>query len=66
MSEQILKNKLGNKIGSIKTHTDGKQELKSKLGNKLGIFDPKTNKTYNKLGNTIGSGNLLSTLLVDF
>lgn len=65
MSERILKNKLGNKIASIKTHPDGKQELKGKLGNKLGTFDPKTNKTYNKLGNTIGSGNLLTTLLVD-
>ena len=31
MTEQILKNKLGNKIGSIKIHADGKQELKSKL-----------------------------------
>jgi len=66
VSERILKNKLGNKIASIKTHPDGKQELKGKLGNKLGTFDPKTNKTYNKLGNTIGSGNLLTTLLVDF
>lgn len=65
MSERILKNKLGNKIASIKTHPDGKQELKGKLGNKLGTFDPKTNKTYNKLGNTIGSGNLLTTLLAD-
>ena len=65
MSERILKNKLGNKIASIKTHPDGKQELIGKLGNKLGTFDPKTNKTYNKLGNTIGSGNLLTTLLVD-
>ena len=52
---------LGNKIGSIKTHTDGKQELKSKIGNKLGTYDPKTNTTHNK----IGSGNLLTTLLID-
>lgn len=66
MSEQILKNKLGNKIGSIKTHADGKQEIRSKLGNKLGTYDPKRNETYNKLGNKIGSGNLLTTLLVDF
>ena len=66
MSEQILKNKMGNKIGSIKTHPDGKQELKSKLGNKLGTFDPKTNETRNKMGNKIGAGNLLTTLLVDF
>ena len=65
MSEHILRNKIGNKIGSIKTHTDGKQELRSKIGNKLGTYDPKTNTTHNKLGNKIGSGNLLTTLLVD-
>ncbi|MSP11110.1 MAG: hypothetical protein EXR14_05900 [Pelagibacteraceae bacterium] len=66
MSEQILKNKLGNKIGSIKNLSDGKLEIRDKLGNKLGTYDPKRNETYNKLGNKIGSGNLLTTLLVNF
>ena len=66
MPEQDLKNKLGNKIGSIKTNFDGKLVLYSKLGNKLGTYDPKKNETYNKLGNKIGSGNLLTTLLIDF
>ena len=56
---------LGNKIGSIKTHIDGKQELRSKIGNKLGTYNPKTNTTHNKIGNKIGSGNLLTTLLID-
>ena len=65
MSEHILKNKIGNKIGSIKTHTDGKQELRSKNGNKLGTYDPKWNRTLDKNGNTVGSGNLLTTLLID-
>ena len=65
MSEHILKNKIGNKIGSIKTHADGKQELRSKIGNKLGTYNPKTNTTHNKIGNKIGSGNLLTTLLID-
>jgi hypothetical protein len=51
MSEQILKDKL---------------EIRDKLGNKLGTYDSKRNETYNKLGNKIGSGNLLTTLLVNF
>jgi len=66
MSEQILKDKLGNKIGSIKNLSDGKLEIRDKLGNKLGTYDPKRNETYDKLNNKIGSGNLLTTLLVKF
>jgi hypothetical protein len=60
---EILKDRLGNKIGEIKTESGGKQVIYDRLGNRLGYYDPKANITYDRLGNKIGSGNLLTRLL---
>lgn len=57
---QILRDRLGNKIGEIKDEGN-KQFIFDKLGNRLGYFDGKY--TYDRLGNKIGQGNLLTTLL---
>ena len=57
---QVLKDKIGNKIGEIKEER-GRQVIFDKIGNRLGYYDGKY--TYDKIGNRIGSGNLLTTLL---
>jgi hypothetical protein len=59
---QVLKDKHGNKIGEIREQS-GRQVLYDKNGNRLGEYDPKSNVTKNKVGNRIGEGNLLVTLL---
>ena len=63
MADQILKDKRGVKIASISTAGNGIQTIKDKRGVKLGTYDPKSNKTKDKRGVSIGSGNLLTTLL---
>ena len=63
MAEQTLKDRNGNKIGSIEIRSDGIQIGRDKSGNKRGEFNPKTNITKDKNGNTFGQGNLLSVLI---
>ncbi len=62
MATEVLKDRLGRKIGEIRTN-GSKQEIYDKLGRKLGYYDGKY--TYDKLGRKVGSGNLLTTLLPD-
>ena len=62
MATQVLKDKLGNKIGEIRD-SGTIQTIHDKLGNKLGEYRTKQNTTHDKLGNKIGSGNLLTTFL---
>ena len=60
---QVLKDDHGNRIGEIREQS-GRQVLFDKIGNRLGEYDPKTNVTKNKIGNRVGQGNLLATLLM--
>ena len=62
MAGQILRDKVGSKIGEIREQ-GGKQVIYDKLGSKKGEYDPKTNVTKDKLGKKVGTGNLLTTLL---
>ena len=62
MATQVLKDKIGNKIGEIR-EANGKFAIYDKIGNKRGEYDPKTNVTKDKIGNKVGSGNLLTSLL---
>ncbi len=63
MSVQVLKDKRGFTLGKIATASNGVQTIKDKRGFKKGTYDPKTNKTKNTKGFSIGTGNLLTTLL---
>jgi hypothetical protein len=60
----VLKDKGGNKIGEIKTR-GSKQVLYDRHGSKLGEYDENTDITHDKHGRRVGTGNLLSSLLVD-
>ena len=62
MANQILRDKMGRKIGEIQ-ETNGKFVIRNANGSKKGEFDPKTNTTRDASGKKIGSGNLLITLL---
>ena len=62
MSNQILKDAKGYKIGEIK-ESNGKLEIFDSKGYKKGEYDPKSNTTKNNLGYKVGNGNLLTTLL---
>jgi hypothetical protein len=59
---EVLRDKHGNRVAEIQT-TGSKQVLRDKYGNRLGEYDAHTNRTVDKYGNPVGSGNLLLTLL---
>lgn len=63
MADQVLKDNKGHKIGTISTASNGIQTIKDEKGHKKGAYDPKTNKTKDEKGHTVGTGNLLTTLL---
>lgn len=63
MSVQVLKDKRGFTLGKIITASNGVQTIRDKKGSKKGTYDPRTDKTKDARGFSVGSGNLLSTLL---
>lgn len=63
MADQVLKDKKGYTIGKISTASNGVQTIKDARGYTKGSYDPKTNKTKDARGFTVGTGNLLTTLL---
>ena len=60
---QTLKNNLGVVLATITTASNGIQTIRDPLGVVLGSYDPKTNTTRNFLGQVVGTGNLLSSLI---
>ena len=65
MSQQILKDLMGNKIGTIETDSSGRMIGKDKMGNRVGEYDPKLNVTKDRMRNRVGVGNLLSSLITN-
>ena len=63
MADQVLRDKVGRTLGTIKTHPDGKLELKNKEGYTKGFYNPKKNETTDKEGRKVAGGNMLTTLL---
>lgn len=60
MDREILRDRLGHKIGEIRVEGN-RDVIYDHLGHKLGYYDGKY--TYDRLGHKIGSGNLLTMLL---
>lgn len=59
---QILRDREGRKLGEIREQGEFLR-IWDKEGRTQGYYNPKTNKTHDKDGRTVGSGNLLTTLL---
>jgi len=63
MSDQILKDRSGHKIGVIKEQ--GRLLVAYDAhGHKLGVFDPERDLTQDAHGRKVGSGNLLAALIL--
>jgi hypothetical protein len=62
--QEILKDRLGNRIGQIDTDSTGKMIGKDRLGNRVGEYDPKSDVTRDRLGNRVAAGNVLANLVV--
>jgi len=63
MATQDLRNQQGQTIAKIDTDSRGVMTIKTFTGKILGTYDPKSNITRNYLGQLIGTGNLLATLI---
>ena len=64
MSEQILRDRNGNPIGTMQTRPNGTVVGRDRSGNVVGEFDPKQNVTRDRNGNRVGDGNLVAALLM--
>lgn len=60
---ETLRDNLGRVIARITTDSRGVMTIKDDLGKVLGTYDPKTNQTRNFVGQVIGQGNLLTSLI---
>ena len=61
-SHEVLRHRHGNRIGKIEINGP-KRILRDKAGNRLGEYNSGDNWTRDILGNPIGQGDLLTTLL---
>ncbi len=59
---EVLRDRNGIRIAEIQT-TGSKQILRDKYGSRLGEYDAHTNRTVDRHGSLVGTGNLLTTLL---
>ena len=59
-----LYDKNGKIIGRMMQFQDASIKLYSRTGSYLGYYDPKEDKTYNRSGSFVGTGNLLATLII--
>ena len=64
MEKQTLKDAHHNIIGYLETHPDGKQTGKDASFRIKGYYDPKRNETKDSSFRVVGTGNLLSALIV--
>ncbi len=62
MEREILRDRRGMRIGEIEER-NGKLILRDAKGIRKGEYDPKSNKTRDARGMTVGEGNLLAMLL---
>ena len=60
--EGWLRDPLGNHVAEVR-HYDDTAVLHDRLGNGLGAYDPRQDRTFDPLGNIVGQGNWLGTLL---
>jgi hypothetical protein len=63
MADQVLKDNSGRTLGKISADSYGVLKIKDPAGRTKGTYDPRTDKTKDSAGRTVGSGNLLATLL---
>lgn len=63
MADQQLRDNMNRLIGTIKTRLDGRMEIWDDMNRMKGTYDPKTNETRDDMNRSVGTGNLLATLL---
>lgn len=62
---QVLRDSRGRPIGSITVRPDGRQQARDYRGHPVGSYDPRSNRTLDERGRTVGSGNLLPSLIMN-
>lgn len=63
MPDLIIKDKTGQELGRIRELEFGKLEAYDSLGTALATYNPRTDKTYDRLGLEIGDGNRLAWVI---
>jgi hypothetical protein len=63
MTEQVVRDRSGKELGKIRQLLSGKFAAYDRHERELGTYDPRTDKTYDRLGVDIGRGNQLHWLL---
>ena len=60
-----MKDKHNNRLGEIRTESNGKRVAYDRHNNRLGEYDPRTNRTRDKSNNNVGEGDFLASLITD-
>jgi hypothetical protein len=63
MADQIVKDPSGQELGKIREMEFGKLKAYDRLDAELGTYDPVTDKTYDRMGLEVGTGNQLRLLI---
>lgn len=60
----IIRDNHGHVLGKISKLENGKLIIRDSSGHIKGVYDPVTNKTKDERGHTVGSGNILTYILL--
>lgn len=63
MAQDYLKDRHGNRLGTIRTGANGRTELLDRNGSRAGHYDASKHQTFDARGTRVGTGNLLTSLL---
>jgi len=63
MGEQVVRGKRGEELARIRKLGDGRFEMRDRKGKVLGVYDPRTDRTLDARGNSLGLGNQLGALV---
>jgi len=63
MGEQVVRGKRGEELARIRRLGDGRFEMRDRAGKVLGVYDPRTDRTLDGRGLTLGLGNQLGALV---
>ena len=61
---EIIKDRFGRTLGTIRPTSNARLEARDRFGRLLGTYDPKVNRTTDRFGRMLTTGNTLAALIV--
>lgn len=65
MADTYIRDRQGTTLGRLTTERSGRIVASDRNGRMLGYYDPKADRTYERLGRFLAQGNICAALIVE-